>query len=78
WLFDPQTAGGLLLAVPPEAGALLAQAFEAAGEPPIARIGRIGPPAPPGSLDPHAPAASTIALGDSPPGEASAEATPRR
>jgi selenide,water dikinase len=41
WLFDPQTSGGLLLAVPPDAGPRLLRAFEAAAEPPIARIGRL-------------------------------------
>lgn len=41
WLYDPQTAGGLLLAVASAAGPTLAAAFLAAGEPPIACIGRI-------------------------------------
>jgi selenide,water dikinase len=41
WLHDPQTSGGLLLAVPPDAGARLAEAFAAAGEPPIARVGEL-------------------------------------
>lgn len=41
WLHDPQTSGGLLLAVPPGAGARLAAAFAEAGEPPIARLGEL-------------------------------------
>jgi selenide,water dikinase len=41
WLHDPQTSGGLLLAVPPDAGARLAEAFAEAGEPPIARVGEL-------------------------------------
>jgi selenide,water dikinase len=41
WLFDPQTAGGLLLAIAPERTQAMIQAFEEAGEPPIFRIGRI-------------------------------------
>lgn len=41
WLFDPQTAGGLLLAVAPEDASPLIEAFANAGEPPVVRIGRI-------------------------------------
>ena len=41
WLYDPQTSGGLLLAVPAAAGPRLDAAFAEAGEPAIARIGRI-------------------------------------
>jgi len=42
WLYDPQTAGGLLLAVATAVGPKLAAAFLAAGEPPIACIGLVG------------------------------------
>jgi len=42
WLFDPQTAGGLLLAVAPEAVDGILAEFKAAGEPPVSRVGRIG------------------------------------
>jgi len=41
WLFDPQTAGGLLLAVPESQVDSLIARFENAGEAPITRIGRI-------------------------------------
>ena len=41
WLFDPQTAGGLLLCAPAETAARLGQAFTDAGEPPVHAIGRI-------------------------------------
>jgi len=41
WLFDPQTAGGLLLAVDPEDASAVIEAFSKAGEPPVARIGHI-------------------------------------
>lgn len=41
WLYDPQTAGGLLLALPSAAGPPLAAAFAEAGEPGVTRIGRI-------------------------------------
>ena len=41
-LFDPQTAGGLLLAVAPEAVDRILAEFKAAGEPPVSRVGRIG------------------------------------
>lgn len=42
WLFDPQTAGGLLLAVAPDKTRSMIEAFASAGEPPIVRIGRLG------------------------------------
>ncbi len=41
WLYDPQTAGGLLLALAPGGLGSLTDAFVAAGEPPPVRIGRI-------------------------------------
>lgn len=41
WLFDPQTAGGGLLLVSPDRVATCDEAFEAAGEPRPARIGRL-------------------------------------
>ena len=41
WLFDPQTAGGLLLAVSPDRTRELIEAFISAGEPPIVRIGSL-------------------------------------
>jgi selenide,water dikinase len=41
WLFDPQTAGGLLLAVAPDKTREMIEAFMAAGEPPIVRIGSL-------------------------------------
>lgn len=41
WLFDPQTAGGLLLCAPANAAQQLCQAFAKAGEPPVHAIGRI-------------------------------------
>jgi selenide,water dikinase len=41
WLFDPQTAGGLLLAVSPQNRDAVATAFARAGEPQVQRIGRI-------------------------------------
>jgi selenide,water dikinase len=41
WLFDPQTSGGLLLAVAPETTKGLVAAFEHAGEPPLTRIGTL-------------------------------------
>jgi len=41
WLFDPQTAGGLLLALAPEDANDVIDAFSQAGEPPVFRIGRI-------------------------------------
>jgi selenide,water dikinase len=41
WLFDPQTAGGLLFAVAPEAHAAVVAALEAVGEPVVATIGEI-------------------------------------
>ncbi len=48
WLFDPQTAGGLLLAVAETDVASVIEAFRQAGEPPIARIGRIATAGHPG------------------------------
>jgi selenide,water dikinase len=44
WLFDPQTAGGLLLAVAPERTAACLEAFARAAEPPVFHIGRIAEP----------------------------------
>jgi len=41
WLFDPQTAGGLLLAVSPDKTRDMIEAFASAGEPPIVRIGSL-------------------------------------
>lgn len=41
WLFDPQTSGGLLLALPPDAGPAFVAAFAAAGEPAPVCIGRV-------------------------------------
>ena len=41
WLFDPQTAGGLLIAVAEEDVATTMRAFESAGEGPIHRIGEL-------------------------------------
>ncbi len=43
WLFDPQTAGGLLLAVAEDTVGSLIEAFESAGEPRIVAIGRFVP-----------------------------------
>ncbi|MEM9176270.1 MAG: selenide, water dikinase SelD [Myxococcota bacterium] len=43
WLFDPQTAGGLLLAVAPETVETTIEAFRAAGEPPVVAIGTLRP-----------------------------------
>lgn len=42
WLFDPQTAGGLLLAVAPDKTHRMIEAFAKAGEPAIVRIGSLG------------------------------------
>lgn len=41
WLFDPQTAGGALLLVSPDRLTACDEAFDAAGEPRPARIGRL-------------------------------------
>jgi len=41
WPFDPQTAGGLLIAVAPEAVPATIEAFERAGEPPVVDIGSL-------------------------------------
>lgn len=51
WLFDPQTAGGVLLAVAPDKTRDMIEAFASAGEPPIVRIGslRDGSPDRPGA-----------------------------
>ena len=46
WLFDPQTSGGLLLALDPAGSDACLAAFRAAGEPPIVRIGSIVAPDP--------------------------------
>ena len=46
WLFDPQTAGGLLLAVAPEDREALCLAFAEAGEPEVHHIGQITKPDP--------------------------------
>ncbi|MFO0689706.1 MAG: selenide, water dikinase SelD [Myxococcota bacterium] len=71
WLFDPQTAGGLLFAAPSEVGPALLRAFAAAGEPAIARIGRIraaGATAPTSpQTGPGAPATITVAATLPPP-----------
>ncbi len=45
WLFDPQTSGGLLLALPAAEGPRLVAAFAEAGEPAIACIGTLFAPA---------------------------------
>ena len=39
WLFDPQTSGGLLLAIDPARTQAIQRAFREAGEPELARIG---------------------------------------
>jgi len=39
WLFDPQTSGGLLLAIAPERTQAISRAFREAGEPELVRIG---------------------------------------
>ncbi|MFK7898609.1 MAG: selenide, water dikinase SelD [Myxococcota bacterium] len=41
WLFDPQTAGGLLLCVAEEQARGMIRAFDEAGEPPVHILGRI-------------------------------------
>ncbi|MEZ4334584.1 MAG: selenide, water dikinase SelD [Myxococcota bacterium] len=48
WLFDPQTSGGLLFALPRDAGPALLQAFAAAAEPAPVWIGRVESGAGPG------------------------------
>lgn len=48
WLFDPQTAGGLLLAVPEAEADSVLKTFEQAGEPKVTRIGRIATSVHPG------------------------------
>lgn len=82
WLFDPQTAGGLLFTVGPEAGPRLVRAFEAAGEPPPVRIGRVGPAGPTRDAAGARPSAQTpvIEVGDGGPPDpnASIPTPPRR
>ena len=60
WLFDPQTAGGLLLAVAPDKTHSMIEAFASAGEPAIVRIGRLGE----GPSDPTAEGRGRIELGE--------------
>ena len=43
-LFDPQTAGGFLVALPADAADAFVAALQADGEPDAARIGRVDPP----------------------------------
>jgi selenide,water dikinase len=49
-LFDPQTSGGLLVAVPRERGPALLSALRAAGDEAAAVIGEVAPPRPDGAL----------------------------
>jgi selenide, water dikinase len=49
-LFDPQTSGGLLLAVPREHGAAMLTALRAAGDGAATIIGEVTPPRPDGAL----------------------------
>ena len=49
-LFDPQTSGGLLLAVPAERGPAMLRALRAAGDGAAAIIGEVAPPRPDGAL----------------------------
>jgi selenide,water dikinase len=49
-LFDPQTSGGLLLAVPRERGPAMLNALRAAGDGAAAMIGEVAPPRPDGAL----------------------------
>ncbi len=49
-LFDPQTSGGLLIAVPRERGPALLTALRAAGDGAAAIIGEVAPPRPDGAL----------------------------
>ena len=49
-LFDPQTAGGLLFAVPRERGPAMLDALRAAGDGAAAIIGEVAPPRPDGAL----------------------------
>ncbi|MCP4908705.1 MAG: selenide, water dikinase SelD [bacterium] len=54
WLFDPQTAGGLLLAVAPDETSRIVEAFAREGEPSIVRVGQIreaGSDMPGGQID---------------------------
>jgi len=49
-LFDPQTSGGLLLAVPRERGPAMLTALRAAGDGAAAIIGEVVPTRPDGAL----------------------------
>jgi selenide,water dikinase len=49
-LFDPQTSGGLLVAVPPERGPAMLSALHAAGDGAASIIGEVAPPRPDGAL----------------------------
>jgi hypothetical protein len=49
-LFDPQTSGGLLVAVPPARGSAMLSALHAAGDGAAAIIGEVAPPRPDGAL----------------------------
>jgi selenide,water dikinase len=49
-LFDPQTSGGLLLAVPRERAAAMLSALRATGDEAAAIIGEVAPPRPDGAL----------------------------
>lgn len=53
WLFDPQTAGGLLLAISENEVEKVLRAFSDAGEPPVGQIGRFvaAKPDSPGSIE---------------------------
>jgi selenide,water dikinase len=49
-LFDPQTSGGLLVAVPRDRGPAMLSALRAAGDEAAAIIGEVGPPRSDGAL----------------------------
>ena len=53
WLFDPQTAGGLLLAIAEPEVERVQRCFDEAGEPPVRRVGRFvaDDPGRPGSIE---------------------------